>query len=77
MVAMPGAVVCASVMQYELKLNDIKATILPSQCMSGQCTYSTNGSFDTTPVNVALMAVGLNAEERKFICKQIIIASYI
>ena len=69
MVAMPGAVVCASVMQYELMLNDDKATILPSQCMSDQCTYSTNESFDTTPVNVVLMAVGLNAEESLLICK--------
>ena len=69
MVTMPGGMECASVMQYELKLNDVKATILPSQCMSGQCTYSTNKNFDTTPVNVVLMAVGVNAEESQLIRK--------
>ena len=50
MVALPGGMECASVMQYELMLNGDQATILPSQCMSGQCTYSTNKNFDTTPV---------------------------
>ena len=67
--AMPGAVECASVMQYELMLNDVKVTILPSECMSDQCTYSTNETFDMTPVNVTLMAVGINAEESQLIRK--------
>ena len=69
--AMPGAVVCASVMEYELMLNGVKATILPSECMSGRCTYNSNETFGMTPVNVTLMAVGLNAEENRIICKQI------
>ena len=69
-VAMPGGVVCASVMEYELMLNDAKSTMLPSQCMSGQCRYNTTETFDTASVNVVLMAVGLNAEESKIICKQ-------
>ena len=67
--AMPDSVVCASVMQYELMLNDVKATILPSECMSGRCTYNTNETFGMTPVNVTLMAVGLNAEESQLIRK--------
>ena len=41
-VAMPGTMFCASVMEYELMLNDVKSTMLPSQCMSGQCRYNIN-----------------------------------
>ena len=80
MVAMPGGRECASVMEYELMLNDVKATILPSECMSDRCTYSTNETFGTASVNVTLMAVEVNAEEKRNICKQIILiltASYL
>ena len=70
---MPGAVECASVMQYELMLNDVKSTILPSECMSDRCTYSTNETFGMTPVNVTLMTVEVNAVESRIICKQTIL----